>query len=489
MLEEKQHYLNLMGTPRVDAHRKYLDTVEPATGEARAALPNIVVIMMDDMGWGDMSAFGSKAIDTPNLDKLAADGMTFTNGYASSPLCTPSRFGFLTGRYPSRAVLTSVFFPSVPVPEEQVFDMQYDDDKVLSGDGASPRQSWDHETLYAHMNETMAVTGIPEDEITLSEVLQARGYKTSLFGKWHLGDQSPSLPNDKGFDCFYGSHYSNDMVPYHFFRNREIADKGVLDQTKITGMLTEEILRYVDENADNPFFIFYASPKPHHPIYAGERFQGTSQAGAYGDCIQEVDWSVGEIVKKLEEKGIAEKTLVVFTSDNGPWHQGSPGLHRGRKGNTFDGGQIVPMIATWPSTIPAGRTSDAQMMNIDFFATFLAMAGIDLPTDRVIDGQNLLPLMTGESAESPHEELFYVMYMGAYALRHRDHFKYYATAASENSLFLWMGPLHPFLFDLNVDPNESYDQRAHYPDRARRMRDRLYAFNREMETNPRGWLD
>jgi arylsulfatase A len=489
MLEEKQHYLNLMGTPRVDAHRKYLDTVEPATGEARAALPNIVVIMMDDMGWGDMSAFGSKAIDTPNLDKLAADGMTFTNGYASSPLCTPSRFGFLTGRYPSRAVLTSVFFPSVPVPEEQVFDMQYDDDKVLSGDGASPRQSWDHETLYAHMNETMAVTGIPEDEITLSEVLQARGYKTSLFGKWHLGDQSPSLPNDKGFDCFYGSHYSNDMVPYHFFRNREIADKGVLDQTKITGMLTEEILRYVDENADNPFFIFYASPKPHHPIYAGERFQGTSQAGAYGDCIQEVDWSVGEIVKKLEEKGIAEKTLVVFTSDNGPWHQGSPGLHRGRKGNTFDGGQIVPMIATWPSTIPAGRTSDAQMMNIDFFATFLAMAGIDLPTDRVIDGQNLLPLMTGESAENPHEELFYVMYMGAYALRHRDHFKYYATAASENSLFLWMGPLHPFLFDLNVDPNESYDQRAHYPDRARRMRDRLYAFNREMETNPRGWLD
>jgi arylsulfatase A-like enzyme len=339
------------------------------------------------------------------------------------------------------------------------------------------------------MNETMAVTGIPEDEITLSEVLQARGYKTSLFGKWHLGDQSPSLPNDKGFDCFYGSHYSNDMVPYHFFRNREIADKGVLDQTKITGMLTEEILRYVDENADNPFFIFYASPKPHHPIYAGERFQGTSQAGAYGDCIQEVDWSVGEIVKKLEEKGIAEKTLVVFTSDNGPWHQGSPGLHRGRKGNTFDGGQIVPMIATWPSTIPAGRTSDAQMMNIDFFATFLAMAGIDLPTDRVIDGQNLLPLMTGESAESPHEELFYVMYMGAYALRHRDHFKYYATATSENSLFLWMGPLHPFLFDLNVDPNESYDQRAHYPDRARRMRDRLYAFNREMETNPRGWLD
>jgi arylsulfatase A-like enzyme len=147
------------------------------------------------------------------------------------------------------------------------------------------------------------------------------------------------------------------------------------------------------------------------------------------------------------------------------------------------------MIATWPSTIPAGRTSDAQMMNIDFFATFLAMAGIDLPTDRVIDGQNLLPLMTGESAESPHEELFYVMYMGAYALRHRDHFKYYATATSENSLFLWLGPLHPFLFDLNVDPNESYDQRAHYPDRARRMRDRLYAFNREMETNPRGWLD
>lgn len=489
MSEKKQHYLNLMGPSRLDAHRKYLDTVELATGEARAALPNIVVIMMDDMGWGDMSAFGSKAIHTPNLDQLAADGMAFTNGYASSPICTPSRFGFLTGRYPSRAVLTSVFFPSVPIPDDQVFDMQYDDDKVLSGEDASSRPHWDRETLYAHMTNQQAITGIPGDEITLAEVLQARGYKTALFGKWHLGDQSPSLPNDKGFDYFYGSHYSNDMIPYHFYRNREIADKGILDQTKLTEMLTGEILHFIDENVDDPFFVYYASPKPHHPIYAGERFQGTSRAGAYGDCIQEVDWSVGEIVKKLEEKGIAEKTLVVFTSDNGPWHQGSPGLHRGRKGNTFDGGQIVPVIATWPGTIPAGRTSDAQMMNIDFFATFLAMAGIDLPTDRVIDGQNLLPLMTGESAESPHEELFYIMSMGAYALRHRDHFKYYASATSDNSLYIGMGPLHPFLFDLNVDPNESYDQRAHYPERAKRMRDRLYAFNREMEINPRGWLD
>ncbi len=486
---DKQDYLNLMGTPRLEAHRSYLATIKPAAGEARAALPNIVVIMMDDMGWGDMSAFGCQAIQTPNLDKMAADGISFTNGYASSPVCTPSRFGFLTGRYPSRAVITSVFFPSVPVPADQVFDMHYDDDQVLSGEDAPPKPARDPQVFYAHMNQTLAVTGIPGDEITLAEVLQARGYKTALFGKWHLGDQSPSLPNDKGFDYFYGAHYSNDMLPYHFFRNREIADKGVLDQRQLTAMLTEEILGYIDENAGNPFFIFYASPKPHHPIYAGERFQGTSQAGAYGDCIQEVDWSVGEIVRKLEKEGLAEKTLIIFTSDNGPWHQGSPGFHRGRKGNTFDGGQIVPVIASWAGTIPAGRKSQAQMMNIDFFPTFLAMAGVDLPTDRLIDGKNLLPLMKGESDESPHEELFYVFNVAAYALRHRDHFKYYASTTSENSLYQTMGRLHPFLFNLNVDPNESYDQRDHDPARAKRMRDRLYAFNREMETNPRGWLD
>ena len=202
-----------------------------------------------------------------------------------------------------------------------------------------------------------------------------------------------------------------------------------------------------------------------------------------------MDWSVGEIVRKLEEKGIAEKTLIVFTSDNGPWHQGSPGFHRGRKGNTFDGGQIVPVIASWPGTIPAGSTSDAQMMNIDFFPTFLEMAGVDLPADRSIDGKNLLPLLKAESLESPHAELFYVMNVKAYAVRHRDHFKYYASSTSDNAVYLGMGLLHPFLFDLNVDQDESYDQRAHYPERAARMRDQLYAFNREMESNPRGWLE
>ena len=486
---DKQDYLNLMGAPRLEAHRKFLETIQPAKGEARGALPNIVVIMMDDMGWGDMSAFGSQAIHTPNLDQLAADGITFTNGYASSPVCTPSRFGFLTGRYPSRALINAVFFPTVAIPDDQVFDLCYDDDKVLSGEDAPPPAPRDYQALFTQINETLAVHGIPEDEITFAEVLQARGYKTALFGKWHLGDQSPSLPNDKGFDYFYGSPYSNDMFPYHFFRNREIADRGVLDQTKLTAMLTDEILGFIDQNADQPFFIDYASPKPHHPIYAGERFQGSSKAGVYGDCIQEVDWSIGEIVRKLQEKGIAEKTLIVFTSDNGPWHQGSPGFHRGRKGNTFDGGQIVPVIAKWPGTIPSGRSSDAQMMNIDFFPTFLAMAGVELPKDRSIDGKDLLPLLTGESLESPHEQLFYVMNVKAYAVRQRDHYKYYASATSDNASYLGMGLLHPFLFDLNVDPNESYDQRAHDPERAARMRAQLYAFNREMERNPRGWLD
>lgn len=488
MNQKRERNAGLIGEPRSREHAEYLSSVEPATGDQKSDLPNIVYIMMDDMGWGDMSGYGSKAIDTPHLDQLAADGVAFTNGYSSSPVCTPSRFGFLTGRYPSRGVITNVFFPTVDVPGDQCFDMGYDDDKVIAGEDASDSPRRHPKQIYDFINSGLAVKGILPDEITVAEALQARGYRTGMFGKWHLGDQHPSLPNDKGFDYFYGAYYSNDMCPYHFYRNEEIAVEGVIDQTKITRMLTDEILDFIDTNAGEPFFLYYPSPKPHHPLYAGKEFQGTSKAGTYGDCIQEVDWSVGQIVAKLREKGIAEKTMIVFTSDNGPWHQGSPGLHRGRKGNNFDGGQVVPMLVSWPGTIPAGRSVTEQMMNIDFFPTFLGMAGVPLPSDRAIDGRNLMPLLTGETDAGPHDELFFVMDMEAYGLRHRDHFKYFATTTSENAKYLGMGNLHPFLFNLEVDPDESYDLRDHYPQRAQEMRDRLYEFNRELETNPRGWV-
>jgi arylsulfatase A len=488
MLIEKEKYTKLLGPSRTNAHDEYLDSIKVVGNEEKKSLPNIVFIMMDDMGWGDISAFGSQAISTPNIDKIAQNGVAFINGYSSSPVCTPSRTGFLTGRYPSRSLISNVFFPTVEVPDDQVFPMGYTDDKVISGEDVPDKPPLKLSEFYPMLSSSLAVNGFLPDEITSAEALKARGYATGLFGKWHLGDQSPSLPNDKGFDYFYGSHYSNDMCPFHYYRNREIAVEGIIDQSKLTGMLTEEVTGYIDRHSEEPFFLYYASPWPHHPLSVGDDFKGTSKAGVYGDCIQEVDWSVGEIVKKLEEKGIAENTLIIFTSDNGPWHQGSPGLHRGRKGNCFDGGQVVPTLACWPGTIPGGQQITEQMMNIDFFPTFLKMAGISLSEDREIDGEDILPLMTGEMDKSPHDELLYISGMHAYGLRNSDHFKYFASTGSENAEYGKHGMMiHPFLFDLNVDPNESYDQSSHYPERTKKMRDRLYEFNRSMETNPRGW--
>jgi len=470
----------------LEAHRRYLDSIKPLTDGEKKNTPNVIVILMDDMGWGDISHFGSRSIKTPHIDKLAQSGITLTNSYASSPVCSPSRFSLLTGRYPHRGIINNVFFPTVKVEKKDTFDMGYEDDGVLTG---KPKKTggikpW---KLYRLILKALSTKGILPDEVTLAEGLKARGYKTGMFGKWHLGDQSPHLPNDKGFDYFFGAHYSNDMCPYHFYRNKEIAVEGVFDQSNITALLTDEITDFIDKNSNDPFFVYYPSPWPHHPLSAGEKFRGTSEGGIYGDCIQEVDWSVGEIVKKLEEKGISENTLILFTSDNGPWHQGSPGLHRGRKGNAFDGGQVVPTLAYWPGTILEGERTDEQVMNIDFLPTIFGMAGIDLPVDRVIDGKDILPLLKGEEQQSPHEELFYIHDMKAYGVRNREHFKYFASQKSENSTYK-MIKIHPFLFNLKRDPNESYDLRAHYPEVTEKMQKTLFDYNREIETNPRGMI-
>ena len=244
------------------------------------------------------------------------------------------------------------------------------------------------------------VRGILPDEITVAEALQAGGYKTGLFGKWHLGDKSPYLPNEKGFDHFFGSYYSNDMKPYAYYRNDELVIEAPADQTQLTKEITHEMLDFIDENRDQPFFLYYPSPFPHHPVHASEDYAGKSNGGAYGDCVREIDWSVGEIVKKLDELNLTENTLIIFTSDNGPWFEGNPGYHRGRKNNSFDGGQMVPFIASWPREIPKGIEVEATAMNIDFFPTFLNIAGIPLPTDREIDGLDMLPIMKGEVTET-----------------------------------------------------------------------------------------
>lgn len=478
---------------RQTEHDAFLRQIKPMVTEEKRQATNIIMILMDDLGWGDLSCFGSQAIRTPNLDRLADEGIVMENGYSSSPICTPSRFGLLTGRYPCRGLIDNVFFPTIPVEDHQIIAQRYEiaDDEI---DGrASPQLIERTRALYQRISHDSLVNGILEDELTIAELLSARGYRTGMFGKWHLGDHSPHLPNDKGFDYFYGAHYSNDMCPYHFWRNREIAVEAPFDQRQITGLLNQELFSFIRQSGPEPFFAYYASPWPHHPISSGQAFVGTSKAGVYGDCIEEFDHGIGELLDLLEYEGKLDQTLIVFTSDNGPWHQGSPGLHRGRKGNVFDGGQIVPTLIRWPAGGQSGITITEPVMNIDFFPTFSDLAGIPLPDDRIIDGCSLLPLLRGDETRSPHDVLFFVdstvpiRETQGYAIRSRDHFKYFAAKKSENSVYQSM-MIHPFLFDLQADPNESYDVRSIHPAKASELKDQLEAFNASVRQNPRGWI-
>ncbi|WP_420630310.1 sulfatase [Candidatus Leptofilum sp.] len=440
---------------RLENHRRYLDSIENIVDNNP---PNIVLVFVDDMGYGDISCFGSTAIHTPHLDALAENGVKMNNFYASSPICSPSRFGCLTGRYPTRGFIHSVFFPdSHPIG------------KIMSP------------FMFPY-----GVRGILPDEITIAEALQAGGYKTGMFGKWHLGDKSPYLPNEKGFDYFFGSYYSNDMKPYAYYRNDDLVIEAPADQTTLTKAIAGEIVTFIDDNKDNPFFVYYPSPFPHDPVHASSNFAGTSHGGTYGDCVQELDWSIGEIVRKLDEHGLTENTLIIFTSDNGPWFEGNPGYHRGRKNNSFDGGQMVPFIASWPDEIPKGIEVDAVAMNIDFFPTILKMAGIPLPNDREIDGVDMLPLLKNETSETIHDDFYFIKGKKVMGVRTKDNFKYIDRHRCENGSY-WIAKQGPFLFDLNFDPTESYNARDHFPEKFEAMQEMLEGKREEMESNPRGW--
>ena len=439
---------------RQQAHDDYLKSIDHSDKKR----PNIVLVFVDDMGYGDISCFGSTAINTPNIDRLAQNGVKLNNFYAASPVCTPSRFSCLTGRYPNRGYVKGVFFSSVTAKGRLVNRISF----------------------------PYGIQGILPDEITVAEALRAGGYKTAAFGKWHLGDKSPSLPNDKGFEYFYGAHYSVDMDPYLFYRNLEPVSPEPADKTQLTKMLTQDMSDYIDENHDSPFFLYYASPYPHHPAHASKDFAGRSRGGTYGDCVEELDWSVGEIYKKLEQYGIEKDTLFIFTSDNGPWFEGNPGLHRGRKGLSFDGGQMVPFVACWPNEIPAGTEVDNTAMNIDFFPTFLDIAGVPMPKDREIDGLNILPLLKGEVKENLHDELCFICFEKLFGIRDRDNFKYTIRHKHDTQRYTMLKQ-GPFLFDLNHDQNESYDVSAHYPEKKEEMRKRLEEIQNEFDANPRGW--
>ena len=329
------------------------------------------------------------------------------------------------------------------------------------------------------------VTGIPEDEVTLVEILVRGGYETGLIGKWHLGDEEGHLPEDNGFNEFYGVLYSNDVSKFAIWQNNEIVTPAPVDQSALTQDYTRKALQFIERNSKKPFFLYLSHTAVHEPIFAGSEFQGSSEGGLYGDSVQELDWSTGQILKKLDELDLDDNTLVMFTSDNGPWWQGSPGEWRGRKNNITDGGLRVPFIARWPGHIPAGFTSDALSINFDIFPTILASTGLPVPSDRIIDGEDMLPLFSGESP-GLHERFFY--YDGPILVAVRwQNWKYIRRHMSDNGGYPVFSQ-GPFLFDLQHDPSESYNLIESNPEMALKLSRMLDDWEIEMESNLRGWL-
>lgn len=349
-----------------------------------ASTPNIVIIFMDDMGYADVGCFGAQGYQTPNIDKLAAEGRKFTNFHVAQPVCSASRTALLTGCYPNRVGIHGALGPS-------------------------------------------AKHGINANEMTIAELVKQKGYATAAVGKWHLGSLPQFLPVKHGFDEYYGIPYSNDMWPYHpqakkgaypklpMVENDHVVDEEVTpeDQTHLTTDYTTRGMKFIEKNKDKPFFLYLAHSMVHVPLFVSDKFKGKSGKGLFGDVMMEVDWSVGQIIDTLKKNGLEENTWVIFSSDNGPWlsygeHAGSAGPLREGKGTCWEGGTRVAGIMKWPTKIPAGSTTDAMMMTIDVLPTIAHVIDAKLP-DHKIDGLNCWPIVSGApDAKNPHD--FYAFY-------------------------------------------------------------------------------
>jgi uncharacterized sulfatase len=418
------------------------------------ARPNVVVLLADDLGYGDLASYGHPTIRTPNLDRMAAEGLRLTAFYAQ-PVCTPSRAALLTGRYPIRSGTTKVFFP--------------------------------HDSI-----------GLPASEVTLAEALKGRGYRTLAVGKWHLGHLPAFLPTTQGFDAYFGIPYSNDMdrgsaPPIPLMRGARVVEQPA-EQATLTRRYTEEAIRFLREHRREPVFLYLAYTMPHLPLHVSPAFAGRSRAGRYGDVVEEIDWSVGQVLRTLKELGTDRNTLVIFASDNGPWSNfpraafqeaygsrpedaGSAGPLRGAKMGTYEGGVRVPAIVRWPGTVPAGRTSAEPASTLDLFPTLVRLAGGQVPDDRPLDGRDILPLLAGRADSLPTRPLYYYrnaelegVREGRWKLRLTRHLRPELRPAD---------PLTPELFDLDRDPGEHYNVAAEHPDVVARLRARMEAFARE----------
>jgi uncharacterized sulfatase len=324
----------------------------PATG------PNIIIILADDLGYGDLGCYGHPRFKTPNLDRMASEGVRLTQLNTPTPYCAPTRAALLTGRYPFRCGLTAN-----PAP-----------DGGPAADAAA----------------------LPLDEVTLPQLLRKAGYATGMVGKWHLGHKGPEyLPTRRGFDEYLGILYSNDMRPVQLLDGDREVEYPVVQAT-LTRRYTDRALAFIEHNRDRPFFLYLAHAMPHKPLACSETFYKRSGSGLYGDVLAELDGSVGRVLARLKDLGLDDRTLVVFTSDNGPWYGGSTGGLRGMKSTTWEGGFRVPCIVRWPGRLPAGQASRGLAMTMDVFATALAAAGVAFPSDRTIDGRDLMPMLAGK---------------------------------------------------------------------------------------------
>jgi arylsulfatase A len=426
----------------------------------KADPPNIIVIFADDLGYGDLGVFGHPSYKTPNLDRMAFEGQKWTNFYVAAPVCTPSRAGLLTGRLPIRSGMSS------------------DKRRVLFPDSNG---------------------GLPQKEVTIAKALKENGYQTAAVGKWHLGHQSPYLPTDHGFDSYFGIPYSNDMDKVektdHFtlaeneryqaynvpiLRDAKEVERPA-DQRTITKRYTEEVVGKIHSLKDNgPFFIYLAHSLPHIPLFRSEEFKDVSVGGFYGDVIEEIDWSVGQIVETLKQLGLAENTLVVFTSDNGPWHTfkthgGTAGLLRGAKGGTFEGGMRVPTIFWWPGKIRPAVVADMGT-TMDLMPTFCALSGTKLPDDRIYDGYDITPLLMG-TGTGVRETVFYYRGQQVYAIRNGNYKAHFITQLEYGNptahpvtnppILLESNATildEPLLYNVNVDPGERFNIAADHPE-------------------------
>jgi uncharacterized sulfatase len=485
-------YILIKSNPVSDIYGIYPDEskLEPLkAATANAARPNIILILCDDLGYGDLGSYGGRAIETPNIDRLARSGMRFTDYYACNAVCAPSRAGMLTGRYPFRTGIIGNPYPKNDAVAKKIAR------KI--GKLTRPLGTID-------IREDAVAEGLSAAEITLAEALKTAGYRTGMVGKWHLGDYSkqPEFnPLNHGFDMYFGVPHSNDMFPCPLYRNSEQLEPDIgLNQARLTGMYTREAIEFIKDSKNEPFFLYIAHTFPHQPLFASEKFAGRSRAGKFGDAVEEIDWSVGEILKSLKEINRETNTIIFFASDNGPWYEGSSGALRGRKGQSYEGGFRVPFIVNWPAKVQPGTVSRAPVLNLDLFPTLLALSGLALPEDRIIDGKNIQGLLMGEEIDSPHEAIFFYHYDLLEGVR-AGQWKYFRKL----NRYVWPIPLDaatvpdklgksqlgsrwPLLYNLSVDPSESYNVIDTYPDIGQKLCTRLIEWEKESRKNPRGFF-